>query len=239
MNTRARKSLLAHNSCGNLCRPCDNCLANFEARGAEIHSLTVSNSASHYALNHAYDDHQADVEKIRQLQVENKELVEHMVKESKEHGVLKRELKELKDKHAKLEDKHAKLEVFSANQTKQLKLKRKIPYEEEETESEGEQLPVPTDREMLEEGQVPETPHTTPRKPARAWAPIPNKTRRRIVPQRGSPTVANPRFRQPDFEAPALAPFGMFRPIRPSDMAKHTGEDDCPICAGNMSPLTI
>lgn len=237
MNTRARKSLLAHNHCGNLCKPCDNCLANFEARGAEIRSLVISNSASHYALNHAYDDHQRDVENIRQLQVENKQLVEHMVKESKEHGILKRELKELKDKHAKLEDKHAKLEVFSANQTEQLKprLKRKIPIDEQETESEGEILRVPTDREMLEEGQVPETPHASPRKPARAWAPIP-KTRRRIVPQPGSPTV-NPRFRQPDFDAPA--PFRMFRPIRPSDMVEHTGEDDCPICADNMSPLTI
>lgn len=235
MTRSARNEIAPYLSCGDLCKPCDGCLATFEARKEETRSLRASNSDSHRALIHAYDDHQADVEKIRQLQEENKMLVEHMMKESKEVAVLKRELNELKDKHTKLQ-------VFSAQQTEQLKLKqvkRKLPIDEQETESEGEILRVPTDREMLEEGQVPETPNTTPRKPARAWGPVPNKTRRRIVPESVSATVANPRFRQLDFDAPAPSAFTMFRPIRPSDMAKHTGEKDCPICIEDMSPLSI
>ena len=208
MMTRA---LRAYNNCPGICKPCDSCFAAHEANLAETKQIHIINNSLTLALNTAYGEQETERETMKKLREESRQLreeinmlVDALMQESKEHAHTKRELKELKE----LKEKNLKRKLI-------------ITIDDEETEEEGEQLPVPNDRQMLEEAM-------TPPMPARAWAPqpqAPKKVRRQL-----------------DFSAPT--PPNTFRPIRvtPEEMLKHTGNDDCPICAGDlvdMSPLNL
>lgn len=170
----------------------------------------------------------------------------------------------------RLRDENKELKANNVNLHLELKannLKRKyandmiaIVINDSDTETEGEQLPVPTDMEMLQEvvdEYVPRTPMA------------PKKKKRVIVPESCSPKPRHPIFSlsllsstppPPPFKpiafthasTPASTPTPKPKLTRGFKMVQvidtpHTGGEDCPVCAldataiadGEMSPLKL